>query len=192
MSNNRHLAPLGDRSGVPFYKTNPSIPSKSELSMRGRNVQIARGGQAMVFNGTGEILGKTSVAFMEQQEVEPTRFVKIYLDGVRRMVGLGKAGLSVFEMVYAQLQEKQGEDQVALSAYFAKESGIEQRTYNRGLRELLDKELLFASPVAGVFFVNIQFLFNGDRLHFIKSYYLRGSEGKRAGQSELGFGDLNE
>lgn len=187
MSNSDYEVPAGGRSGVPFYKTNPSVPPRGELQTRGRNVPIARGGHAMVINGTGEILGKTSVAFMEQQEVDPTRFVKIYLDGVKQMVGLGKAGLGVFEIVYGQLQDRHGEDQVALSAHVAKDAGIETRTYNRGLRELLDKELLFASPVPGVFFVNIQFLFNGDRLHFIKSYYLRGSNGKRAGQSELGF-----
>ena len=55
--------------------------------------------------------------------------------------------------------------------------------------DLLEKELLFASPAAGLFFVNIRYLFNGNRLHFIKSYYLKGTAARHQGQTELGFED---
>jgi hypothetical protein len=52
---------------------------------------------------------------------------------------------------------------------------LAERTYRRGLRELLDKEVIFRSPVEGVFFVNIRCMFNGDRLAFVKAYHLKGS-----------------
>jgi ornithine carbamoyltransferase len=42
-------------------------------------------------------------------------------------------------------------------------------------------EFLYRSPSDGVFFVNIRFMFNGDRLAFVKSYHLKGS----ARQQEL-------
>lgn len=59
----------------------------------------------MIVNpGTGELLGTGSVAYMEQESVDPTRFVKLYLEGIRQVVGLSKTGLRVFEMVYAQVQ----------------------------------------------------------------------------------------
>jgi hypothetical protein len=44
------------------------------------------------------------------------------------------------------------------------------------LRELLEKEFLFRSPYDGTFFVNIRFMFNGDRLAFVKGYKLRNSD----------------
>ncbi|MGN6727614.1 MAG: hypothetical protein ACTHLZ_16975, partial [Tepidisphaeraceae bacterium] len=39
----------------------------------------------------------------------------------------------------------------------------------------------YRSPSDGVFFVNIRFMFNGDRLAFVKSYHLKGA----AHQQEL-------
>ena len=52
-------------------------------------------------------------------------------------------------------------------------SKLEERTFNRGLRELLEKEFLYRSPLASMFFVNIRFMFNGDRLAFVKGYLLK-------------------
>lgn len=53
---------------------------------------------------------------------------------------------------------------------------LNDRTYQRGLRELLDKEFLFRSPEDGTFFVNIRYMFNGDRLAFVKAYHLKDSQ----------------
>ena len=169
---------LGERNGVPFYRENPSIPHRGEIQARGRSVKVAEGGKAMlVVNGTGEVLGRGSMAYMEQEEVDPTRFVKLYLEGVRQVAGLKKAGLSVFELVYNEVQATPGKDEVKLSAFTAKEQGgLEDRTFRRGLRELLDKELIFASPYEGTFFINIKYLFNGNRLHFVKSFYKAGTK----------------
>jgi hypothetical protein len=63
-------------------------------------------------------------------------------------------------------------DTVNLNFYAASQQveGLKERTYHRGLRELLNREFLFRSPSDGVFFVNIQFMFNGDRLAFVKGY----------------------
>lgn len=43
------------------------------------------------------------------------------------------------------------------------------------MRELLEKEFLFRSPSDGEFFVNIRFMFNGDRLAFVRSYHHKES-----------------
>ncbi len=37
----------------------------------------------------------------------------------------------------------------------------------------MEKEFLFRSPYDGTFFVNIRFMFNGDRLAFVKGYKLK-------------------
>lgn len=181
---------LGARKGVPFYGVNPSIPARGEVATRRRPKQIATGTQAMIIHpGTSEVLGRASVAFMEAQEVDPQRFVKLYVDGVQGLTGLSKAGSKVLELIIGQLHAKSGQDQVALSAFYAKEAGIEARTYQRGLRDLLDKEILFATPAEGLFFINIQYIFNGDRLHFIKSFYARPAKELASDpQRSLGFG----
>jgi hypothetical protein len=57
-------------------------------------------------------------------------------------------------------------DKIEMSFMVAQDRlpNLAERTYRRGLRELLDKEVIFRSPVEGVFFVNIRCMFNGDRL----------------------------
>jgi hypothetical protein len=47
---------------------------------------------------------------------------------------------------------------------------LTERTYHRGLRELLDRQFLFKSPIDGIYFINVKYMFNGDRLAFIKGY----------------------
>ena len=46
---------------------------------------------------------------------------------------------------------------LASSLECAKDHGINDRTYQRGVRELLEKEFLYRSPSDGVYFVNIKF-----------------------------------
>jgi len=184
MSVDRQNLVLGERKGVPFYATNPSIPPKGDLVVRVRPKQFASGEDAMIVHPSGEVLGKASVAFMRGEEVDSQRFVKLYIEGVSGITGLSKAGTKVFEVVVAQLQDEPNKDQVLLSAYLAKKAGIEERTYQRGVRDLQDKEILFASHAEGVFFINIRFVFNGNRLHFVKSYYKSEA---RVAQKELGF-----
>ena len=103
--------------------------------------------------------------------------MKLFLAGVKQAAGLSKSGLNLFEVVYRELQGRPGEDRVILNFYTASEyiDGLTDRTYRRGLRELLDKQFLYRSPSEGVFFVNIRFMFNGDRLAFVKGYQRKGA-----------------
>jgi hypothetical protein len=87
----------------------------------------------------------------------------------------------VFELVYNQLRENPGKDTVLLDSL---SSGLEERTYQRGLRELFEKEFLFRSTNPGLFFVNIRFMFNGDRLAFVKGYRLKDT--RKQGELPLG------
>ena len=108
----------------------------------------------------------------EWEEINKEHFVNLYLIGAEQFVRLSRAALAVFVLVCQQVIENSGKDTVLLDVL---SSGIEARTYQRGLRELLAKEFLFRSTNPGLFFVNIRFMFNGDRLAFIKGYRLKGS-----------------
>jgi hypothetical protein len=112
--------------------------------------------------------------------VDAERFVKLFMAGLKQATGLSKAGLSIFEVVYSQLRERPNNDKVEMSFYLARKHspGLVERTYQRGLRELLDREFLYRSPSEGLFFVNIQYMFNGDRLAFVKAYHLKGAKPK--------------
>lgn len=161
---------VAEKRGVKIYQTNPSIPSEAEIK-RNKRAQIGTEMRGLVVdNGSGEILGHGGAIAYEWEEVDKERFVKLYLAGLKQAAGLTKAGLAVFELVYKKVRENPGKDTVLLDSL---SSGLEERTYQRGLRELLEKEFLFRSMNPGLFFVNIRFMFNGDRLAFVKGYKLR-------------------
>jgi len=181
MAENRHVA-VTEKRGIPVYKTNPSIPEAHEIkkTKRAKLGDERRG--LIVDNGTGEILGHGGAISYEFEEVDKERFVKLYLEGLKKAADLSKAGLSVFELVYNEMRGRPGEDTVLLAVAM---SNMEERTFNRGLRELLEKEFLFRSIIPGQFFVNIRFMFNGDRLAFVKGYQLKGARH----EPELPLGD---
>lgn len=173
---------LGARRGVPIYETNPSIPKKGDI-VSTRKRQIGNERKGLVFDdASGEVLGPGTAVVYEFEEVDDERFVKLFMAGLKQATGLSKAGLSIFEVVYFQLRERPNTDKVEMSLYTARKvvKSMAERTYQRGLRELLDGQFLFRSPAESTFFVNIRFLFNGDRLAFVKAYHLKGAKhGKR-------------
>jgi len=171
--NNQNSVVLSEKHGISVYATNPSVPHASEIK-KSKRVQIGDDHKGIVVDsGSGEILGHGGAIAYEWEEVDKERFVKLYLDGLKQAAGLSKAGLAVFEIVYNQVRENPGKDEIRLSQNTSPLSPV---TYRRGVRELLEKEFIFRSPYDGLFFVNIRFMFNGDRLAFVRGYKLKGSD----------------
>lgn len=168
---------ISTKRGFPVYSSNPSVPhSTNALATRNNRITVPGGKAAVIVdNTTGELKGLGGMGFWWEEEVDSSRFVKLFLDGIKQAAGLSKPGMQVFEMVYHQMRAKPGSDEIKLNAYLARDHGMGDRTYQRGVRELLEKEFLFRSPSDGVFFVNIRFMFNGDRLAFVKSDHLKDS-----------------
>ena len=157
------------RWGDPIYTINPSVPDKQGIATK-RKSKIGNDRRGIIINdGTGEILGDGSATYYEFEEVDSERFVKLYLAGVKKAADLSKAGLSVFEWIYMQVMETPNTDRVNLSV---DDPGISmaRTTFYRGLRELLDRDFLFRTPWEGTYFINVRYLFNGDRLAFVKGY----------------------
>jgi hypothetical protein len=136
-------------------------------------------------DGSGEILGNGVAYAYEWEEVDDERFVKLFLAGLKQASGLSKPGLAVFELVYNELRNTPKQDTVQLSVLTA---GLKKTTFYDGLRDLLKREFLFRSPYEGTFFINIRYLFNGDRLAFVKGYARNGAkliEGKAGRMAAL-------
>src|SRR5580704_10632230 len=146
---------VDEKRGVPIYQTNPSIPSETEIK-RSKRAQIGTDMRGLVVDsGSGEILGHGGAIAYEWEEVDKERFVKLYLAGLKQAAGLSKAGLAVFEIVYNEMRGKPGEDSVLLGVSM---SNLEERTFNRGLRELLKNALLHRSTLPSIFILHIAFL----------------------------------
>lgn len=164
--------PIRERHGLPVYRINPSVPDPDNIKKR-KTVRFGDDKRGFVVDGgSGEMLSVGGVGFYEFEEVDNARFVKLFLEGIKKAAGLSKAGLAVFELVYKQVQENPGTDEIKLSA---EDTTLTPVTYRRGLRELLEKEFLYLTPYQGLFFVNIRYMFNGDRLAFVRGYKRKDS-----------------
>lgn len=127
----------------------------------------------IVGRDTGEIHGPAG--FWQAQEVDKTQFVKLYVNGVKAFKELTGAGTKVFELLYLAIQQNIGKDEVVLSfgKVDQKATPLSQKTFIRGVKELLEKDFIAESMTPSVYFVNPDFVWNGDRLSFVKSYRLK-------------------
>lgn len=169
---------LHSRRGFKRYVSNPSVPEEGLQQVKMRPVKIpgSETGVEFVDGATGELVGSGIRHFLKFEEVDASRFVKLFLDGMKQAGGLSpRSGMKVFEIVYRLLQETPNTDKVALSWRLAVDMGydVPERTFRHGLRQLLEREFLYESLVEGVYFVNITYMFNGDRLAFVNGYAMR-------------------
>lgn len=162
------------RRGVALYDKNPFMV---EMTTKTRRVTNKRGDMMLVNNETG-VIQSNIAGFWEAEEVDSTKFVKLFVQGVKALKELTGAGTKVFEVLYLRVQENIGKDQIfmAFSSVDQALTPMSNPTYDRGMRELIEKGFIAATPSQGMFWLNPSFVWNGDRLAFVKEY--RKASGK--------------
>jgi hypothetical protein len=171
------------KRGFKRYDANPSVPAPGGLATRTKRIEVPGGKASVIIDNTsGEIRGIGGMGLWWNEEVDKGRFVKLFLEGIKQAAGLSKAGMMVFEVVYNQIRDNPGKDKIELNYYLARKYGLvlPERTFRHGLRQLLEKEFVYESMVSDVFFVNIRYMFNGDRLAFVRTYHLKRPPTERA------------
>lgn len=177
--------PIAEKRGRPIYSENPSVPNSNALSTKRRRRQIGTEHKGIVIdNGSGEVLGEGAAVVYEWEEVDDERFVKLFMGGMKKAFGISKAGATLFEMVYEQMRNNHNSDQVRLSIHTAPK-GYKKSAFYKGVGELLDREILYRTPYDGLFFVDINCMFNGDRLAFVKGYTRKKTQKKDPKQTDL-------
>jgi hypothetical protein len=80
--------------------------------------------------------------------------------------------------LYSEVQNNIGKDMVYLSY-----SAIDQQTnpmglttYNRGMKELIVKGFIAPTPNQGMFWLNANYIYNGNRLTLAKTYILKAKQ----------------
>lgn len=166
---------LQTRRGVKLHTVNPFIPTAASNTKSGvKKITSSKGDKMMmVSENTGEIVAQ-GAGFWHTQEVDKTQFVKLYINGVKALKELTQAGTKLFAVLYDQVQIQIGIDKIQLSyaSIDQKVHPISKPTYSRGMKELIEKGFLAATPVQGVWYINPDFMWNGDRLAFVKEIRL--------------------
>lgn len=172
------------RRDLPEYESNPSLPVASQNAKIGtRRIMNKAGDRCMIVSEAGEVVAPAG--FHEIIECDRTQFIKVYTGGVAALNDLSAAGARVFRKVYDFILKNPGTDQVVLHHKTVK--SIPKTTFERGLTELLNREILYRSSVAGVYYLNVNYVFNGDRLALIKEYRLKSAIEESEPQETLPF-----
>ena len=156
------------RRGVVLHVENPFMANTS-VCTKAKRVTNKRG-DMMLLSNDGEVVSNVA-GFWTTEEVDSTKFLKLFVNGVRALAELSNPGTRVFELLYCEMQNNVGKDQVYLSfTAIEQTSTMSRATFKRGMAELIDKKFIAAMPAVGWYWVNPDYMWNGDRLAFVKAY----------------------
>lgn len=167
---------------------NPLVEPQQIRSKR-RYVRSGRADE-LISASTGEIMGVATIHQVEERD--DAEFVKVFAAGVAASYELTKTAQRVFSVVLDQYQRTPMTggfaDTVELfwfgDGIEGRDVGLSESTWNRGLRELLDKR--FISPkTPSSYWVNPALFFKGDRVMFIKEYRRKMAKANQTQRDEL-------
>ena len=179
------------------YKSNPFI-NEMVINTKAKQVRVSAygrdGGSGMdlVNRDTGEIRGTHIVTY---KRVDEEQFVKLFTAQVGAIFDLKAAGIKALTVLMWAVQYKaMGRDVVCLDRFtlddFLGESSLtlSKATYQRGINELEKAQIIAKTQKKGDYFINPNFLFNGDRVAFTTALEKVAPEE----QTELPFQDNNQ
>lgn len=160
------------RRGFEKFTHNPFLSEVSGNTKIGVKRITNKDGNRMlvVSENTGEIIAPAG--FWHAQEVDKTQFIKLYINGVKAFKNLTGAGTRVFEVLYLRMQEAIGKDVVWISLSEIDQSltPMSKATFSKGMTELIEKGFIAESVTQSKYYLNPDYLFNGNRLAFVKEY----------------------
>jgi len=160
------------------YKTNPFLQDMV-IPVKERQVRLSRLGKdnnILLNQETGEIQGAHMATF---KRVDGEQFIKLFTANVGLTFDLSGQGIKAFGVLLWALQNKAlAKDEVYLDNHTRedfiaahqdnqdKPLRLSQPTFARGLAELTKAQIIAKTIRQGCYFINPNFVFNGDRIAF--------------------------
>lgn len=169
------------RAGNTRYKQNPftkelTVSSKKQKLKVSNSAQI--NDETWINNTTGEL---ATTQLYTYKEVDETQFVKLFTQNIALTFNLTSAGLKALNvLIYAVQYKAINKDRVELTEYtladFLESENqkgnkfvLSRPSFTRGISELTKANILARCERAGDYFINPNFVFNGDRLLFVNA-----------------------
>jgi|SRR5699024_444604 len=163
------------RAKVVRYEENPFIEGMV-VPVKGQNVQLSRLGaddNVLVNQATGEVQGTHITTY---RKVDTEAFIKLFTANIALTFELGAAGIKAFSVLAWVLQDKSiSKDLVPLDKFVLedflksqedKKLALSLATFGRGLAELERAKIIAKHIRQGWYYINPNFVFNGDRIAF--------------------------
>jgi hypothetical protein len=153
---------------------NPLLQA-GDVPVKRRRVRSGLAEKTLVDLQTGEV---TAASVLHQiEEVDSDQFVKVFAAGLIATFELSKTAARVFQTVLQEYEKTPMHGGFADSVHLAwfdeglsgRSCGISEKTFQRGLKELLAKGFL-APKSPTIFWVNPALFFKGDRVMFVREY----------------------
>ena len=162
---------------VKRYRENPFLQGMV-VPVRDKQVKLSRLGNddnVVVNQETGEHHGTHLTTY---KKVDGAQFVKLFTANIGLTFDLTSAGIKAFSVLVWTVQHQAiSRDEVALDAYtledFVSNHTAEDKplrlslaTFKRGINELERAQVIAKTIRQGRYFINPNFVFNGDRIAF--------------------------
>lgn len=160
------------------YKTNPFLDDMI-VPVKGRQVRLSRLGRdenILVNQSTGEVQGTHVTTF---KRVDGEQFVKLFTANIGLTFGLSAAGIKAFGVLLWVVQNRAlSKDEVDLDSLTLEEFldvhkntdekplKLSLATFKRGINEMEKAQIVAKTMRQGRYFINPNFVFNGDRIAF--------------------------
>lgn len=159
------------------YKTNPFLEGML-IPVKGKQVKLSKLGKddnVLINQSTGEVLGTHVTTY---RSVDAEQFVKLFTANIALTFDLSSAGIKTFSVLVWVVQNTAlSKDEIALDnlvlqeftdAHSDKEPPLKLSlpTFSRGLAELVKAQIIAKTMRQGRYFINPNFIFNGDRIAF--------------------------
>lgn len=170
---------IGKKTTKPIirHESNPFIENMV-VPIRGQKVQLSKLGKddnVLVNQTTGEVQGTHITTY---KRVDAEQFVKLFTANIALTFDLKAAGIKAFNVLVWMLQNRAvSKDLVPLDKYALEDFlkahddrvpkiNLSQPTFWRGLAELESAQIVAKHLRQGWYFINPNFVFNGDRIAF--------------------------
>lgn len=152
------------------YEKNPFL-EKLVIKTKDKRISVMGVNDNVVMNTlTGEISATQIVAY---KKVDATKFVKLFSENIGLLFDLSSAGNKVFGLLITELQGGIDNDIIILDKYTLEKWNKQnpKRTFgealfNKGKNELVKAQIIASTLRKGEYYINPNFVFNGNRIAF--------------------------
>jgi len=164
-----------ERHKTERHKVNPFVRDML-IPVKGRQVRLSRLGEddnVLINQETGEELGTHVTTY---KKVDGDQFVKLFTQNIAMTFDFTSAGIKAFGVLLWSIQNKAiSKDEVYLDVHtlndFLQSNDKRQirlslPTFSRGIKEMENAKIVAKTIRQGIYFINPNFVFNGDRIAF--------------------------
>lgn len=166
---------MKEKKEVVRYEINPFLENML-VPIKDRQIKLSRLGKdnnILVNQETGEINGTHITTY---KQVDSEQFIKLFSANIALTFELTAPGIKAFNVLIWVLKEKNINKDVIpldkfvlddfLEAHKSKKLQFSQATFWRGLAQLEEAKIIAKNIRQGFYFINPNFVFNGDRIAF--------------------------